>query len=97
MSRGTVIPKIDPRQIALPEIDADARRWKTAKELSDYFHNDPDTIYRWLDEGIIPQLIRDPKSNAVRRLVRRAGPKLLFFHVDLLPILEHKFAQTLDR
>jgi hypothetical protein len=97
MSQGTRIPKIDPAQIVLPVIDRDAKNWMSAKEMSDHFHNDADTICRWFHEGLIPELIQNPKTRVIRRMVRRVGPKLLFFHVDLLPILEDKFAQTLDR
>ena len=96
MSRGTKIPKIDPRQIVLPVIDPDARHWLPAKELGAHFLKDQDTIYLWRSEGVIPELIRDPLSGRNRRMVRRAGLKQLLFHIDLVPILEEKFAQSLD-
>jgi hypothetical protein len=89
MSQGTVIPKNDPRQLVAPVLDQ--REWLTPKELAGRFGLNEESAYRWRRE-----LIPDVHPKTKRKLVRYAGTRLLFFHVDTIGYLEQKFAEAHD-
>lgn len=67
------------------------REWLSPKQLAAIFGLNEESAYRWRRE-IIPEF--HPKTH--KRLVRFAGMKRIFFHVDCVPLVEDKFAAAHD-